>query len=48
MTQTSPQALPWHTAAWQRLAQGHARGQIAHALLIHGEGGLHKLQLAWA
>lgn len=45
-TSVSPSApLPWHTTAWQRLAQGHARGQIAHALLIHGEGGLHKVQL---
>ena len=37
--------LPWHAAAWQRLAAGAQRGQIAHALLIHGEGGLHKLLL---
>jgi DNA polymerase-3 subunit delta' len=37
--------FPWHAAAWQRLAAGAERGQIAHALLIHGEGGLHKLQL---
>ncbi|HWS28216.1 MAG TPA: hypothetical protein VN259_16775, partial [Xanthomonadales bacterium] len=47
MTIPLPQdpTLPWHAAAWQRLAAGAERGQIAHALLIHGEGGLHKLLL---
>lgn len=45
MTAVPPQALPWHAAAWRRIAAGAERGQIAHALLIHGEGGLHKLQL---
>lgn len=47
MSSTLPQDtnLPWHAAAWQRLAAGAARGQFAHALLIHGEGGLHKLRL---
>ncbi len=45
ISQTDSTCLPWHAAAWQRLAAGVERGQIAHALLIHGEGGLHKLQL---
>lgn len=47
MSSTLPQetTLPWHAAAWRRIAAVAERGQIAHALLIHGEGGLHKLQL---
>lgn len=39
---------PWHAQPWQRFAEALARGQVAHALLIHGEGGLHKVQLARA
>ena len=37
------QRLPWHQQPWQRFADSLARGQVAHALLLHGEGGMHKL-----
>lgn len=37
---------PWHEQAWQRYAGALERQQVAHALLVHGEGGLHKLMLA--
>ena len=37
--------LPWHAATWARFAGSSARDSVAHALLIHGEGGLHKLHL---
>ncbi len=38
--------LPWHAQAWGRFGNALARGAVAHGLLIHGEGGLHKTQLA--
>jgi DNA polymerase III subunit delta' len=37
--------LPWHFQAWQQLSASSDRDQMAHALLIHGEGGLHKVHL---
>lgn len=37
---------PWHAEAWRRFADALARGQLAHGLLLHGEGGLHKRALA--
>ncbi|MFO1496154.1 MAG: DNA polymerase III subunit delta' [Lysobacterales bacterium] len=37
---------PWHLETWSRFQSGLERGQVGHALLIHGEGGLHKQQLA--
>ena len=37
--------LPWHASALARLRTSFANGQVAHALLIHGEGGLHKRHL---
>ena len=42
---SSATILPWHADVWRRLGQGFAREQVAHALLIHGEGGLHKVHL---
>lgn len=39
-----PTPYPWHAAAWQRVASSLARGQLAHALLVHAEGGMHKLE----
>ena len=38
--------LPWHESPRKRFADSLARGQVAHALLVHGEGGLHKVHLA--
>lgn len=38
--------MPWHELPRQRFADSLARGQVAHALLLHGEGGLHKVHLA--
>jgi DNA polymerase-3 subunit delta' len=38
--------LPWHHSAWSRFANSIARDSVAHALLVHGEGGLHKVHLA--
>lgn len=43
MPEPPPMPLPWHTAAWRRVATSLERGQLAHALLIHAEGGMHKL-----
>jgi DNA polymerase-3 subunit delta' len=37
---------PWHAEVWRRFAGALARGQLAHGLLLHGEGGLHKHMLA--
>ncbi|GMU43610.1 MAG: DNA polymerase III subunit delta' [Xanthomonadales bacterium] len=38
-----PTTFPWHATAWQRVSASLARDQLAHALLIHAEGGMHKL-----
>lgn len=38
--------LPWHWAAWQRFSAAQSESRLAHALLIHGAGGLHKRLLA--
>lgn len=38
--------FPWHADTWIRFRSSVQRGQVGHALLIHGEGGLHKQQLA--
>ncbi len=38
--------LSWHAPCFARFASSHVRDGVAHALLIHGEGGLHKLHLA--
>lgn len=38
--------LSWHEPCFARFAASHARDGVAHALLIHGEGGLFKLHLA--
>ena len=38
--------LSWHASCFARFAASHARDGVAHALLIHGEGGLFKLHLA--
>jgi DNA polymerase III subunit delta' len=38
--------LPWHELPRQRFADSLSRGQVAHALLLHGEGGSHKVHLA--
>lgn len=37
---------PWHAQAWRRFGTALMRGRLAHALLLHGEGGLHKHELA--
>lgn len=38
--------FPWHAEIWRRFGSSVHRGQVGHALLVHGEGGLHKQQLA--
>lgn len=38
--------LPWQRPAWQHFSQAFAAGRLAHALLLHAPGGLHKRQLA--
>lgn len=39
------QRLPWHEAPRLRFSESMARAQVAHALLLHGEGGMHKVHL---
>ena len=34
--------LPWHAAAWQRLAEQRAAGRLPHALLLQGPAGVGK------